>query len=238
MRNTALGHNEPHTSRLASGAVRQLESDIVSLVRPGLEYQHALDFCAVEVYRYDQASLVAASSLFFAQELLRRLDGRAVRLLSTQTENLAVLDDEKIQVGVWAEPERETGEQMLRQIQDRMDPSSRLYVITSQALSRLLPEWRTESQGPAAHPAGLRRTAGWLRRTGWAVSYVYGFHGPASIFWEQAGRLMARTGRPDIADRYHFKMRDAYIVSGAQVLLAPVVVLAATRVGVAGSATE
>jgi hypothetical protein len=38
---------------------------------------------------------------------------------------------------------------------------------------------------------------------------------------------MARAGRADVADRYHFRMRDMYIVEGAQAALAPVVVLLA-----------
>jgi hypothetical protein len=273
---------------------RSLHDDCAPIMRPGLEYQHAFDYCAVEAHRYGGPLIVAAGSTFYASQLLGRLVACEPQLIGadgadtprasvenprshTKTHeedaHVGVAPDERrttedecgvdvfrhssfvvrhdaesvylkgigsrvtagsARVVLWAEPERATGAQALRNLQRLLDPAGRMYVIVSQPLARRLPEWRGNNL-PAAGPAGLRRTIDWLRQQGWTIAQLYGFHSPASIVWEAAARLMERAGRADLADRCHFKMRDTYVAGGAQAALAPVAVLAAVRDAAGGA---
>jgi hypothetical protein len=239
MRNRATGQSDELLSSGRSALVGpSLHGDFAQITRPGLEYQHAFDYCAVEAHRQRGPVIVAASSAFYASQLLGRVEACDPLLIGADGADASTLAAESVRAIVWAEPEQATGAQALRHLQRSLGRDGCLYVIVSQPLARLLPEWRGDSRPPATSPAGMRRTIGWLRQQGWAIAQLYGFHGPASIVWEGAGRLMARAGRADLADRCHFKMRDTYIVGGAQVALAPVAVLAATRSRAAGAAKE
>jgi len=219
-------------------AGRSLHGDFAQVTRPGLEYQHAFDYCAVEAHSFGGPVIVAAGSTFYASELLGRVEACDPLLTGADGVEASTLAAGSARVIVWAEPEQTTGVQALQNLQRLLGRDGCLYVIVSQPLARLLPEWHGDSQPPATSPAGLRRTIGWLRQQGWSIMQLYGFHSPASIVWEATGRLMDRAGRADLADRCHFKMRDTYIVGGAQVALAPVAVLAATRSLTAGAAKE
>ena len=238
-RNSAtLQPDELLSSGRLGAAVRNLYDDFVQIARPGLEYQHAFDYCAVEAQRQGGLVIVAAGNTFYASQLLGRVESCDPLLTRADGANADSLAAGSARVIVWAEPEQASGAQALRNLQRLLGRDGCLYVIVSQPLARLLPEWRGDRRPPAAGSAGLRRTIGWLRQQGWSIVQMYGFHGPSSIVWEWVGRLMARVGRADLADRCHFKMRDTYIVGGAQVALAPVAVLAATRSLVADAAEE
>ena len=182
--------------------------------------------------------IVAASSTFYARELLGRVEVCEPLLAWADCADASMFAAESARAIIWAEPEQASGAQALRNLQHLLGQDGFLYTIVSQPQARLLPEWRGDHQLPATGPAGLWRTIGWLRQQGWAIVQMYGFHGPASIMWEGTGRLMARIGCADLADRCHFKMRDTYMVGGAQVALAPIVVLAATRLFASSSAQE
>src|SRR4051794_27594918 len=239
MRNSAaLQPDELVGSERSAAVERSLYDDFAPIARPGLEYQHAFDYCAVEAHRYGGPVIVAAGSTFYASQLLGRVETCDPLLIRADGADAVSLAAGSAPVVVWAEPEQATGAQALRNLQPLLGQDGCLYVIVSQPLARSLPEWRGDRLSPATGPAGLRRTIGWLRQQGWSIVQMYGFHGPASVMWEAAGRLMARIGRADLADRCHFKMRDTYIAGGAQVALAPVAVLAATRSLVADTAKE
>lgn len=230
MHERAIGQPERlQNSQQPAVAQRSLQGDFARIARPGLEYQHAFDYCAVEAHRHGGPVVVAASSTFYVSQLLGRVEACQPQITGADGTDAHTLAAGSARVVVWAEPEQATGAQALQNMRQLLDRDSRLYVIVSQPLARLLPEWRGAGQLPATRPAGLRRTIGWLQEQGWSIVQMYGFHGPTSIMWEMVGRLMDRAGRADLADRCHFKMRDTYIVGGAQVVLAPVAVLAATR---------
>lgn len=234
MRNSAtLQPDELLSSERSGVADRGLQGDLAQITRPGLEYQHAFDYCAVEAHRQGGPVIVAASSTFYARQLLGRIAACDPLLTGADGADARRLAAGSARAVVWAEPERASGVQALWNLQRLIDPDGRLYVIVSQPLARRLPEWRGDSQ-PAAGPAGLWRTIGWLRRQGWAITQLYGFHSPISMVWEGAGRLIARAGRADLADRCHFKMRDTYVAGRVQAALAPVAVLAAVRSLTAG----
>jgi hypothetical protein len=217
--------------------------------RPSLDYQHAFDLCAVEVHRHSGAVAVFASSPFHARELLKRLNGSATALVPTGTWRSSAGDSDQwlgpevrvpavrtleaieppLQTIVWAEPEMETGQQVMRRIGHLLRADARLCVVVSDWLAAFLPEWRGQKGQPARRPAGLRRTYTWLRQAGFEVEQVSAFHGPQSIAWGYASRFMLRLGRGDWADRCHFQMRAQYTVYGWQGLLSPVSVVVAKR---------
>lgn len=217
--------------------------------RPSLEYQHAFDLCSVEICREVGEVAVFASSPFHARELLKRFQGKRVRLFpvgnwSSQARDSegmsgpevvfsgsSTLETNQSWLGavVWAEPEWEGGQELLPWIGEVLLPGSNLYVIASSWLSRFLPEWAQLDDRPAQRRAGILHTWAWLRRAGFVCERLYGFHGPLSALWGYASRWMAQLGRGDWADRCHFQMRAGYIVRGWQSLLAPVVVVVAKR---------
>jgi hypothetical protein len=217
--------------------------------RPSLEYQHAFDLCAVEAHRIDRPVAVFASSPFYARELLKRLGGCEAwlvptgswsssstnidELLSPEVKDANVQTLERLDVQtktvMWAEPEQESSEQVLKHIHQMLLPSGHLYVIASGWLARFLPEWRGHDDPPGEHPVGLRRTTRWLQQSGYRIEAMYGFHGPMSILWGYAFRLMERLGRGDLADRCLFKMRAGYVVNHWQAMWTPVSVIFARK---------
>jgi hypothetical protein len=217
--------------------------------RPSLEYQHAFDVCAVEVRRRGGEVAVFANSTFYARELLKRLQGMQVRLFpvgnwsshgqGVQSGFGPQMDSSGspargtsrpwLRSVVWAEPEWEKGQRELAWLGRMFLPGGNLYVISSSWLSRFLPEWTRRDDRPAQRRAGFLHTKAWLRRAGFVLEGLYGFHGPESILWGYTSRWMARLGRGDWADRCHSRMRAGYVVSGWQSLLAPVVLAEAKR---------
>ena len=225
------------------------DSSEVWLERPSLEYQHAFDWCAVELHRIMRPVALFASSAFYARELLKRLHGLDVsllplgrwyssaedkgRLLGPEVE-LADVEDlhrlqRQVEAAVWAEPERTTAEESLGCIRQALVPVGRLYVISSGWLRRFLPEWKRAGCRPSEFPAGWCRTVQSLRREGFEIEALFGFHGPASALWGLASQLLTCVHRHDLTDRCHFRMRATYVVSGWQALLAPVGVAAARK---------
>ena len=220
-----------------------------SIARPSLEYQHAFDLCAVEVHHTGGPVALLASSPFYARELLKRLAGYEAQLTPVSGWSRYGADTERLlgpEVGepdicqlesmnteattiVWAEPEGDSGEQILGQIHLGLAPGGRLQVITSGWLARYLPEWRRGGDRPGEHPVGLRQTTKWLRQHGFTIEGLYGFHGPSSILWGYASRLIGGAGRNDLADRWHFKMRAEYVVTGRQAIWSPINMVKAKR---------
>jgi hypothetical protein len=221
---------------------RQADSSRWLGERPSLEYQHAFDLCAVETHQTGGSVVVFASSPFYARELLKRLDSYEARLvpiggweppstnigklLGPEVEHPDVKTLESLTVQtesvVWAEPERESGEQVLKHIHQMLLPRGHLHVIASGWLARFLPEWQRNEDRPGERLVGLRQTTKWLRQSGFTIEARYGFHGPVSILWGYAFRMMERLGRGDLADRCLFKMRAEYVVSGWQAFWVPV----------------
>lgn len=222
--------------------------------RPGLEYQHALDLCALEAHRAGEPVTVYASSRLYAGELSRRLDPcggvlvpcgeweptRAVCDWSTGQEagsgGFRIVSEASGLVAgkaaVWAEPEVEDLERTSALVGENVVPGARLCVVTSGWLRRGLPEWRGKVHPPARRPAGLRRTLDRLRQASFTIDEVYGFHGPRSLAWGFASRVPAALGREDLLDRCLAAMRKGYVVSGWQAHWAPVAVVLARRVGI------
>lgn len=202
-----------------------------SATRPSLEYQHAFDFCAVQAHRAQGPVALLASSPFYARELLPRLRGCDVALVplgdwDAETAGLAVsAGDVQAAAIVWAGPERGDDDAVLERIERALLSEGCLCIVAAGWLARILPEWQRETDRPGHRPAGLRRIAGRLKSRGFVVESDRGFHGPESILWGYASRLMRALGRADLADRCHFRMRARYAVGGGQARWAPVQVI-------------
>jgi len=246
MRPLAVDVRIPTTDRFKQTGQQSAFCDGWSITRPGLEYQYACDLCAVQVHRTGGPVAPFASGPFYARALLKRLEGSQIVFCPVGKWGDESRDDwgalspevtwERIELiepaskvvplsvsdAIWAEPERGDGRATLETIRQKLHPTGRLWVITSGGLSRFLPEWRRAEDRPARDPAGRRQTLRWLRQSGFRVQSQYGFHGPVSIFWGYASRLMECLGRGDLADRCLFRMRAGYSVSGGQTLWVPV----------------
>lgn len=224
------------------------------LRRPSLEYQHALDLVAAGLQRARSPVAVFAGSRFYARELVKRLPACSGALLasggwaSPVDDPVSSLGPEvagtafRVEPGIddlrrglaaaWAEPEAESGEQVLAQIVAWLPVDGQLYVVSSGRLARQVPEWQGSSERPAVRPAGLRLVRQWLRDSGWDLKAVYGFHPPPSVVWGYASRLMERLHRPDLADRCQLQMRAGYIGRGQWASLAPVRVISGQRTAI------
>jgi hypothetical protein len=219
---------------------------------PGLEYQHAFDMCAVGACQTRHSLAVVVSSPFYARDILRRLpvaQFQQVQMVLTGNARALAGSDTLLQAGarassrvrivphldspvarvVWAEPEQRESEHISHALRSRLLPDGSLYIISSGALVRFLPEWHAAGPRPAQQPSGMVRTLRLLRRNHLAIRAVYGFHGPVSIGWGYSGRLLNRLRRSDLADRCQVAMRAAYVVQGWQAFFAPVCVIVAAQ---------
>ena len=218
--------------------------------RPSLEYQYAFDLCALEAHQVPGTTAILASAPFYARELLKRLDGRAkvVAFIRESDRTPAGLNELlgpevtdsdirpwhsfqcQAQSVIWAEPLPNDKPPIVDAIEHILSPGGFLSVVSSGWLAlRFLPEWLEGSQHKETRPARLQRVLQWLRPDGFQIEALYGFHGPRSALWGYASRLMERVGRPDLADRYQFRMRASYVSRGQWALLAPVRVMRAKR---------
>ena len=223
------------------------------LRRPSLAYHSAFDLCAAQAARAGGPTAVLASGAFYARELVRRLDGQVLLHFprdpglgesEIQTALGPEVDWARLRVAssmmdiamaeprtlVWAEPERGTWQAILGDLRQFRPPPAVL-VLGTTWLRRLLPEWRAVDRLPAAAPlASIRRIATALPRLGYAVSVIYGFHGPRSLVWGALSRIPAALDRDDLVDRCFAAMRQDYVVVGWQAHSAVVSLIIALRV--------
>ena len=198
----------------------------------------------MEAWREGGPVAVYASSAFYANELLWRVDKQAVNGLPdgktdkrTGEGGLPIVCFAKdrplssVQAAIWAEPEREGGQGILEGIVQGLAPGGRLYVIVSGWLARFLPEWQAAGARPARQRAGWWWTLRRLRQAGLATEELYGFQVPASLLWGYTGLALERLGRTDWADRCHFRMRAEYVARGRMALVTPVGVFVARKAG-------
>jgi hypothetical protein len=124
---------------------------------------------------------------------------------------------------LWAEPETQTWAITLRDIGQLALPETKIGIIGTTRLRRLLPEWQETVLAPACAPlhssGGIARA---LRSIGCTVEEIYGFHGPLSLLSGIACRFSAALRRGDLADRCSIAMRQNYVVRGWQARWVPV----------------
>jgi hypothetical protein len=189
------------------------------LERPSLAHQHAFDFCAMEVYRSSGPTVVFANNPLYICELRRRLDGKVVSFHQNLGQQAA------FPTAVWVAPGCRDGRQVAESAHRLLLPGGCLYVIFSGLMSRFQPN----GSRPTDTSTQLQQVCKWLRRAGFVLHDLYGFHGPASARWGRMFLLLERFGRGDLADRCHFRMRGEYVVTGWQAGWSPLGVLIAKK---------
>jgi hypothetical protein len=216
--------------------------------RPGLDYQHAFDLCAMEVRRRPGPVALFARSSFHGLDLLKRLGGCEVVLVplgdepgslpgnggsfrrptSARHGGWATTAGTAVHSAIWIEPDF-ADERVLRRMRMTLMPGGTLYLVVSGYLARLRRGVAQDRGWPIQRPAGWRRTMRWLREAGFTVTSLYGFQGAESLTWACAARLAEHLGRDDLADRCHFRMRAEYVVTGRLASVATVAMIVARR---------
>lgn len=180
--------------------------------------------------------VAAASSEFYTREFSNRLGKESIVIQTgsrgTVTDRAVIRDqmkqmNMKANTVVWAEPMQEDLVSTLSAIKEVLLPESQLLVITSNWLAERLPEWRGLSEAPAASRAGQRQTAAYLYTQGFTIAATHSYHGPVSIFWSYASRLMGVLGRFDMADRCRYRMRVRFLTHRWESHLSTVSIIAA-----------
>lgn len=161
-----------------------------------LEYRYALDAAMTWLAHCRQVAVVCAIPALHAEVAQRT----PVRTIQDQPD-----------AGLWVEPLVNGWQADLAALAPRLPAGAPLAVVASQPLARLIPERRGWSGAPLGmRPGGLRTLREALGRAGFCVEQQHGVHSLDAIIRNQFGRLLARAGRPDLADRQEFAARLHY----------------------------
>lgn len=215
--------------------------------RPTLVYHRAFDLCAMMTDSEDKSVPLFTSSLFYARELTKRLSAEVLLYPTSQSrftaqEIRAAMGPEiawqrvhydsiqppnlPLNALIWAEPEAQSWPDTLNEIHQLARPSSKLCILGTTKLRRILPEWATyqPAHQPLDSPRPLIKA---MRQLGYVIEDLYGLHGPLSLLFGSASRIPALLGREEWVDRCHIAMRQRFVVRGWQATLAPIWLLVA-----------
>lgn len=204
--------------------------------RPGLAYQHAFDWLAVQLHSTPGPVAALVPAAFHAAELLRRLP--CISLLPPLPEHLTQVgtalgnhpvtpqpENNSFSAIGWVEPlSNDAGH--LQLLAQGLEPGGRLYLIAGGPLSRFLTDRRQRND---ADYLSAHRAQSLLKQHGFRVVQRLGVHGPRAIGWHYAGEAAYRLGRPAWRDRAHFAMRRDFVEPGAANQLAALVLITAKR---------
>jgi len=211
---------------------------------PTAEFRMALDRAVAGMTAAPLLAVV--SSPFYLVELLRRIPGDLVvsgdgrfdpdpwlapaagwawgRLASG-----GLHSESKYSNLFWAEPQNDMADSTAAALRQVASPQAQLYIVVSSFLRGYLPAWQQEPH-PAQNPLSGVTIPGLLRRAGWQVEQVLGFHSPSAVLWSLAMRSARLVGRPDWEDRARLAMRAAYRQEGAMWRLCPLALIRARAV--------
>ncbi len=158
-----------------------LLSEMPSVHLPLLDHWHVFDLAAMLAAQSGGTVKIAARSPLYTRELRRRVEN--------QTGHAHTL--------IWAEPDADS----LPSLTSALEDYSRVIAIGGGRLSGLL------LREPPMH---WKSVSDRLASAGFEVEARYGFHGPSSLFWAVAVRLMQALQRDDLADRCLYRMRSVY----------------------------
>jgi hypothetical protein len=101
---------------------------------------------------------------------------------------------------LWASPQPATWPDRMVAILRLLEPDGALCILAATRMGRLLRTMRENWQaGEPAVPSTTLKAK--LAAAGWRVTHSLALGGLASVGWAAAGRVAARAGRPDWADR-------------------------------------
>jgi len=189
--------------------------------RPGLAYQHAFDWLAVQLQATSGPIATMALGFFATGELLRRLPSLPMippapmdlEQVAAALDALPILLEPEpgtLAAVAWVEPTVDDVA-MFAQLQIWLQPCGRLYLVAGGRLSRFLAERRAD-QGSQRLDA--RRVVALLRRHDFRIRQQIGLHGPRAIACHYAGEAAGRFDRPALRDRAHFSMRRDFVEAG------------------------
>lgn len=204
--------------------------------RPGLVYQHAFDWLAVQLQATAGPFAALAPGAFHARELLRRLpmlsllppapDGLdQVSAVLGATPTLSEPEPGTLAAIAWVEPA--AGDvALLAQLQAWLQPRGRLYLVAGGRLSRFLAERRAYQDSQLLD---ARRAVAQLRRHDFRIQQQMGLHGLRAIAWHTAGETARRLGRPALRDCAHYAMRRDFVEAGGARRAAALILIMAER---------
>lgn len=188
---------------------------------------------------------IVVSQVFYAQQLLKRFDAEKSYWLlpvdqlagdrnvsddvfTMETVSASIIEDSesyKFSTIIWAEPTSASTLALIPMLKRLLMNDGQLYVITSNRLSRALPENQPggvlESSNNVTAFAAIKQ----LQQNGFDARNLISFHGIESILWGYGNRFFQAIGRHDLADRSLYRMRKTYAVSGVRAWLAPITVV-------------
>lgn len=189
------------------------------LRRPGLVYQYAFDWLAVQLSATSGHAAALVSTLFHGVELMRRLSAlpfleplppelirgglalgvSPLHTLAGETEAAAL---------AWLEPRRADAAQMPT-IRQRLQPGGLLYLLAAGPLARFLAERQQNEAAGDPWPAAEALTT--LTAAGFRLQSAFALHGLEAVAWHCLGEGCARLGQRHWRDRAHFAMRRAFV---------------------------
>jgi hypothetical protein len=131
---------------------------------------------------------------------------------------------------LWVEPQAGDWQAELDELARALPQGSRLAIVASRPLARLIPERRSWGGQPLGlRPGGIGRLARAVWRAHFRLEASYGFHSPLAIGTSLLSQWAERLGRPDLGDQLHFAARGRYCVTGPLAALATVALLVARK---------
>jgi hypothetical protein len=188
--------------------------------RPGLAYQHGLDWLAVNLGNAPGPIACLISSHFHLIEMLRRLPDIslltpvpedleiAAKMVSLSRPRIAEPNERGFAAVAWLEPcaEHRVVLPWLRRI---LSPEGRLFVVAGGRLGRFLTDRRRPDFAHRDH-LHAPRVMPMLKHSGFNVQASVGWQDLRATGWHYLGEAARRLGRPDIRDRCHFAMRARF----------------------------
>jgi hypothetical protein len=191
----------------------------LTIARPGLAYQYAFDWLAVQLQAAHGPVAALVTAAFHGCELLRRLPNLQFLeplppMLGSKALSLdinpvhTVTESTPLTAAAWVEPLRQDSH-LLPTLQQQIQPGGRLYLVAGGRLARFLTERQQIGNGYAFWSANEIQVA--LIQSGWRVQSVFGLHGLTATAWHYLGELYGRLGQIHWRDRCHYAMRRAFV---------------------------
>lgn len=186
--------------------------------RPGLAYQHAFDWLAVQLASTPGPIAALAPTLFLATELIRRLPHvTLLQPLPSDINSAAITLDVPGQLTPPAtgalsalallEP-LTTDLVEAHRYQSLLHPEGHLYIIIGGGLASFLTEHRRIRR---AHLATYQDAITALEKADFRIREQMQLHGPRAIVWHLISQFASRLKMTHWQDRFHFAMRRDFV---------------------------
>jgi hypothetical protein len=155
-----------------------------------------------------------------------------IREIDSELENRSLFGDNTTLAtsALWIEPMIGSWRTELQDLQSRLTPRGRLYIVVSLPLARMLPERRSWTGTPLGSTfLGVTQLRRELTKSAFNVTNTWGFHGLDSILLNGIGTICHKFGRTDLSDRLSFGARLRYCRSGTASMVSTVALIETAR---------